>query len=372
MNWTFWLNIVSPHLSEMLRALATMPNQNVTVVAEHGLSDRRKAVGWSTPDCSPARVVIKPSNTDIDQLIKREYGQGSVHIVGGGLKRGSLNRRMLPYLSRTGAMIGLMSETADSRGILGLARRAKYYLDRYIVEDKLDFILAMGQVGVQWYVSSGYNSSRIFPFIYVTKRPVQSPEYGSDWNHVETYRILYLGHFLSRKDGITAIRGLSKLTNYDWQFDLVGNGPDLERWKMAAARSGVEDRIRFYPAVKNEMIGYLLEHTDLLLLPSRYDGWGAVVNEALMYGVPVVCSDNCGAAELLREPWRGSTFKMGSAVDLEIVIRGWIERGKRNKALTERIRKWSSVLEGTRIAHYLVDIVGYVRDGGKRPSPPWY
>jgi glycosyltransferase involved in cell wall biosynthesis len=120
------------------------------------------------------------------------------------------------------------------------------------------------------------------------------------------------------------------------------------------------------------MIGNLLEHADVLLLPSRYDGWGAVVNEALMCGVPVVCSDNCGAADLLREPWRGSTFKMGSVESLQIVLRGWIERGRRNEESTARIRDWSSALEGPQEARYLVEIVKYLQEGGQRPSPPWY
>lgn len=35
-----------------------------------------------------------------------------------------------------------------------------------------------------------------------------------------------------------------------------------------------------------------------------------VVNEALMCGVPVVCSDNCGVAGLLREPWRITSWRL--------------------------------------------------------------
>jgi glycosyltransferase involved in cell wall biosynthesis len=207
--------------------------------------------------------------------------------------------------------------------------------------------------------------------IYVTQRPVAAAEFGKEWKEQEAFRILYLGHFIQRKDGVTAIRALSGIPELDWQFDAVGNGPDTGRWKKAAAESGVVDRIRFHDAVNNRTIGNLLEHTDLLLLPSRYDGWGAVVNEALMCGVPVICSDNCGAAELLRESWRGSTFKMGSAEDLRKVLLEWMEKGKRTKESSERIREWSTAIEGPPLARYLVDIVKHILDGGERPSPPW-
>lgn len=348
-----------------------MPDQTVTVVAEYDLAERRKAIGWNAPDCSPARVLIKPQDAEIQQLIQRAHGQESIHMVGGAM-RGSLNRRVIPHLAGTGAMVGLMSETANRRGILGLARRVKYSLDRYFIEDKLDFIVTMGQVGVQWYESAGYDPARIFPFIYVTERPVSAPASSNHWNETGAFRILYLGHFIPRKDCLTAIRALAKLPEFDWQFDLIGNGPQQERLEKAAARSGVAGRIRFLPAVNNRMIGNLLEGADLLLLPSRYDGWGAVVNEALMCGVPVVCSDNCGALDLLREPWRGQIFKMGSVESLQGVLRGWIERGKRNKESSARIREWSSVLEGPRVARYLLEIVEHIRGREKRPSPPWY
>jgi glycosyltransferase involved in cell wall biosynthesis len=269
-------------------------------------------------------------------------------------------------------MVGLMSETADNRGIPGLARKVKYALQRYFVEDKLDFIVAMGQVGVRWYTAAGYDPSRIFPFMYVTKRPVPVSESRSIRNVTDPFRIVFLGQFIPRKDGITAIRAMAGLTDCKLQFDLVGGGPELERWKRLAAEGGAADRIRFLPAMGNRIIGDLLEHADLLLLPSRYDGWGAVVNEALMYGVPVVCSDNCGALDLLREPWRGSTFKMGSVRDLQMVLRKWIESGRRKEDSSARIRDWSSVIEGAAVARYLVEIVEYIRVGGERPSPPWY
>jgi len=186
------------------------------------------------------------------------------------------------------------------------------------------------------------------------------------------FHILYLGQFIPRKDGVTAIRALAGLSAHDWQFDAVGNGPDLWRWKKAAAVNGISDRVHFHPAVDNRLIGNLLDDADLLLLPSRYDGWGAVVNESLMCGVPVVCSDNCGAADLLREPWRGSVFKAGSVGNLRGILHGWIQAGKRSPESTARIRDWSSVLEGPPMARYLVRIVENIRHGGERPSPPWY
>lgn len=51
---------------------------------------------------------------------------------------------------------------------------------------------------------------------------------------------------------------------------------------------------------------------DLLVLPSLYDGWGTVVNEALQNGMRVLCSDACGASVLLDGCVRGASFPAAS------------------------------------------------------------
>jgi glycosyltransferase involved in cell wall biosynthesis len=268
-------------------------------------------------------------------------------------------------------MVGLLSEAADNRGICGLARKAQYSLDRHLFGRNVDFILAMGEQGARWFHSAGYDSSRIFPFGYVTERPVVTSENRMKAGERETFRILYLGQIVARKAGVTAIRALAQLSSLDWRFDVVGDGPDLPRWKTAALESGIAERVRFRPPVDNSILGSVLQEVDLLLLPSRFDGWGAVVNESLMSGIPVVCSDRCGAAGLLREACRGTIFKAGSVNSLREELQRWIERGKRTAETTARIREWSSVLEGPQLAQYLLQIIEYLRNGGHRPSPAW-
>lgn len=371
MNWTFWHRSLSPHLAPVVRCLASMPDQHVTVVAEREPAMHRKSIGWDAPDCSPARVFIRPANADVEHLLQAGRGPLSVHLLN-GLANVALNREVLSRLAKTRTIIGLISESPDSRGILGLARRAKYRMDRYSFGRRLDFILAMGQLGVRWFSSAGYDASRIFPFGYFTDSPVVALEKESEKNESGDFRILYLGRFTMVKDGLTAIRALAGLSTGDWQFDLVGDGAELQRWRRAAAASGCSSRIRFRPPVDYKMIGTFLDQADLLLLPSKKDGWGAVVNEALQCGVPVVCSDKCGAADLLREPWRGSVFQAGSVEGLRKAVERWIARGKRSAESSARIRQWSSAIEGPQAARYLVDIVKHLQEGGERPCPPWY
>jgi glycosyltransferase involved in cell wall biosynthesis len=82
---------------------------------------------------------------------------------------------------------------------------------------------------------------------------------------------------------------------------LCGDGP--ERAAIAAA-------LATYGGAGIEMPGFLQEDgiarvlatTLALILPSREEQWGLVVNEALAMGVPVLCSDQVGARALLVRP----------------------------------------------------------------------
>jgi glycosyltransferase involved in cell wall biosynthesis len=53
---------------------------------------------------------------------------------------------------------------------------------------------------------------------------------------------------------------------------------------------------------------------DVFILPSRYDGWGVVVNQALGAGMPIICSDMVGAGrDLVEKDVNGAIFPNGNA-----------------------------------------------------------
>ncbi len=56
---------------------------------------------------------------------------------------------------------------------------------------------------------------------------------------------------------------------------------------------------------------------DTFVLPSQYEAWGLVVNEAMQLGLPAILSDMVGCHEdLLQEGDTGHLFRSGDAQDL--------------------------------------------------------
>jgi glycosyltransferase involved in cell wall biosynthesis len=135
-----------------------------------------------------------------------------------------------------------------------------------------------------------------------------------------------------------------------------------------------------FPEKPFEVTGFLpyrttiqrLSACDLLVLPSNgKEGWGAVINEALMCGVPVVCSARCGASDLIKYPCQGEIFKTGSPQALANALRSRIAQGKPLPELRDRIREWSGCIRGESGAEYFLNLLEHVYGELPRPKAPW-
>ena len=100
-----------------------------------------------------------------------------------------------------------------------------------------------------------------------------------------------------------------------------------------------KEYVEYLGVLNNEEVQILMNKCDLLLLPSLYDGWGAVVNEALTAGMRVLCSDQCGAKVLLDGNERGGTFSIKKN-DFKEAFSKWLNRGKLTFIERQSIQNW--------------------------------
>jgi len=368
MRVIFWQNILSPHQSAAIRALAGIGSE-VVVVAAKDLTPDRKRMGWGVPDFGPARLVVSPDVEQVDALI-RQAPPESVHIVAGA-RWTPLGGRATDQCIRLRRHLGIMSEGADDRGLRGCARWLKYAIERVTTGPHFDFILAIGQTGMRWFRRCGYPAQRLFPYAYFTEPP-QPDEHGNGQARCRDTNVIYLGRCVPGKGLEVLIGALGRCRNQRWTLDIVGDGPLRPTLEAQANSPSLADRVRFFSFMEHTRAMERLSAADLLVLPSDgKEGWGAVVNEALMLGVPVICSDRCGAADLLGEPWRGEVFAAGSVPALTGVLRRWIAPGKKTPEAAERIKHWSRCIRGESAAAYLLAIMKHVYQAGNRPTAPW-
>lgn len=136
--------------------------------------------------------------------------------------------------------------------------------------------------------------------------------------------ILYAGKFIPVKGVDLLIRAYSKLPRErgePWPYlILVGGGPLRAELEQLAAQSGVHG-VRF-AGFKNqtELPAYFCLST-FLALPSNYEPWGLIVNEAMSCGRPTIVSDVAGCCpDLIEDGVTGYRFRSGDADHLAEVL----------------------------------------------------
>ena len=127
--------------------------------------------------------------------------------------------------------------------------------------------------------------------------------------------IVAAGRLAPEKGFDLAIRAFAALSDRSARLAILGEGPERARLEALAQAQGVADRVDFPGYVAD--IRPWLDRARLFLLSSWYEGYGAVVVEALAAGRPVVATACTPAAyELLDGAAAGAVAPLGDAAAL--------------------------------------------------------
>jgi glycosyltransferase involved in cell wall biosynthesis len=110
-------------------------------------------------------------------------------------------------------------------------------------------------------------------------------------------RILYCGQLIARKGVDLLCRAFERLVDEhcNVRLTLAGEGP-LKAELQASLSERAKARVCFAGFQPVSSLPQLFADADIFVLPSRHDGWGVVVNQALAAGLPVVATRAVGAA----------------------------------------------------------------------------
>ena len=358
---------LSPHQSPWIRALAEIFDGNVIGVFQTGLSQERISLGWKSPDYGKTQIYIAPDQKTVKQLIE-DSPENSIHVFS-SMVCNPLIHDYFKQVSVTKARIGILSEGRDWRGLKGVLRQVHSIFHERSYRRSVDFVLTIGTVGAKWYKRCGYDPIKLFPFSYVVEAP-------SDVNHKESSKssvqVTAIGQLILRKRLDLLLNSLGKLSDLEWTLKVIGDGQIRPSLELMADQLKIKERVTFTGVLNNTDVRTELSQTDIFVLPSQWDGWGAVVNEALMSGVPVICSDYCGAAELIRPGINGDLFECGSIDSLAKVLRKYIAKGQLPEDGRQAIRNWAQCLDGMSVANYFMQILdSCTQPEIPRPMAPW-
>ncbi len=180
-------------------------------------------------------------------------------------------------------------------------RRRIYIAGRY---DKV-FVLSE-EDGKRWQKYCGNVS-----YIYnpVTVEPVAEPDYSAK-------RAIVVGR-LDRQKGFDFLIEAWCMVHKqmpDWHLDIYGEGAEREPLQQQINGNGLQDVVHLCGRTDNVAAEYA-RHS-VLIMSSRYEGFGLVLVEAAICGLPLI-SFNCqsGPSEIIQEGYNGTLVKKVGDVD---------------------------------------------------------
>jgi glycosyltransferase involved in cell wall biosynthesis len=128
-------------------------------------------------------------------------------------------------------------------------------------------------------------------------------------------RVLWAGRMDRLKGLDTLIRAFPLLLaeRQDACLTLIGYGPELDRLQQLARKLLPVNSYCFLPPIPAVAVLESMRHHHIYVFPSTgWDGWGAVVNEAMGEGCAVIASREAGAPKaMIRHGENGLLFKPG-------------------------------------------------------------
>jgi glycosyltransferase involved in cell wall biosynthesis len=148
--------------------------------------------------------------------------------------------------------------------------------------------------------------------------------------------ILFSAKLQSWKRPLDLLQAFARATISNALLVFAGEGPLREQLESEAKTLGVASRVRLLGFVNQGMLPSVYRSADVMVLPSEYEPFGVVVNEAMCCGCAVVVSDCVGAAKDLVAPTDGGLiYPCGDIEGLTSVLR----RIATDRVLLESVRR---------------------------------
>jgi glycosyltransferase involved in cell wall biosynthesis len=241
--------------------------------------------------------VVNISSPANHAALAAHSGPDSLHVFSGFFSH-PLVWSGFRSLAPSQAKLAIYSEAPEQPPLTGWLKRlrGRWLAARW--SSRVAFVLAVGGIGCEFFSAIGFPKSKIIPFGYYV---AETPAPAAQREHDGVFRFISAGQLIHRKGIDLLIRACATLPQTGWQLDVYGDGPERPSLERLSSSLQLSDRISFRGTLPNDRLRAAIAAADCAVLPSRFDGWGMLVNEALAVGTPIICTTACGSASILNQ-----------------------------------------------------------------------
>lgn len=185
------------------------------------------------------------------------------------------------------------------------------YFVRYLVSKKIDGVIFISDDVSSWYKNniSSKPKALVFPIIHneeifrpeLLKSIKTANENISKYNLENKKILLFVGRLEKVKNLSFLLDVVSQLEVDNWVLIIVGSGNLMEDLKNQTRELGLSNNVLFTNNKEGKELLSWYAIAQIFILPSTFEPFGAVVNEALLSGCLVLCSKLAGSSTLITE-----------------------------------------------------------------------
>jgi glycosyltransferase involved in cell wall biosynthesis len=324
----FWLNTKSNHQNSFLKELSLNNQIDLEVRYISKPSQNRLDIGWDNSNLEVYENYILGFDEAIDSL--KDYEE-RIHIVLGN-KITFSNELINLFIKEKLKWI----HWSERYGLV-LATKLKFNVFLFNILRPLYLLtkLSYGKIVNKYAIgafSHGELAKKDFRFIGISEDKINNLFYTSivnKSNNINCHKdnnlttFLYVGELSSRKGIKELLIACSKLQKNKWGLILVGKDKSNGYYEKLSKELNLEKHIKFEGVVKHDKVSSYYERSDVFVFPSKFDGWGAVLNEAISFELPIISTDETSSSYTLVKD-NGFVVKAGNVEKLKESMQKYI------------------------------------------------
>ena len=308
MEHVFWLEHYPRSISGIIEYLSNT-ERVYCICCKTNIYNSRERMGWGREQLSKVEFVyldtldIYTQKSFLSAFLKSH--SCAIHYIM-GLRYGNISVIVREYLLKKSIYnIFVISERPYMYGKTWAERfllKKYYYYLGLKYRNRIKGVFAMGQSGVDAYQL--WAKGNVFNFLYPRFNVV--------------IKALYVGQ-LDRRKGVDLL--LDCIDDFIGVLDLsiVGANGNIE--KQTISRIERSSNVRYLGVWNSQDVCIKASTYDVCVVPSRYDGWGMFVMEAIEAGVGVITTDQTGSKDLVIASEAGMVVKANSSKELQIALK---------------------------------------------------
>ena len=369
-----WMNIPSFHQNDLFNELAKNYDEFEAIFAHKNDQDRINQ-GWNSEQTQHYKSKTIGKDLRLWQLIFYVFkNRENTHVVNGIWAEKSLffvilllNIFRINFLIYSEAPIPGKYRSFSKKMFLQFIIKP---LAKLLIIKAKGF-LAVSIFAVKYFESSGVKIDKIYRFGYFRNvRTISQKQLIK-----ETTQLIFVGQLIERKGIMTlleAIKPIAKINKY-FHLTIIGTGELEPLLKDFIHENQLENTVSLLGVINSKNITNYIENADLLILPSIFDGWGMVINEALQVHVPVLVSDRCGAKELVKHDQNGFIFQHNNVESLIESLQKFLNLPSERKMEMKRFAgKMGEKISIPSVSNYLKLCIEHcLKPQNINPTTPW-